>query len=97
MQHELSLFLIACIFQNENSADTLSSGNWADYQLAGQRCRPLQSQKFWTSVCGVQAFANVVRRMMEASGRGMWNASEGTLAQLRSILNDIEDELEGVK
>ncbi|KAK9915657.1 hypothetical protein WJX75_002261 [Coccomyxa subellipsoidea] len=44
-----------------------------------------------------QAFANVVRRMMEASGRGMWNASEETLTQLRSILNDIEDELEGVK
>ncbi|CAL8470018.1 g9560 [Coccomyxa elongata] len=44
-----------------------------------------------------QAFANVVRRMMEASGRGMWNASEETLDQLRSILNDIEDELEGVK
>ncbi|EIE25813.1 hydrogenobyrinic acid a,c-diamide cobaltochelatase, partial [Coccomyxa subellipsoidea C-169] len=43
-----------------------------------------------------QAFANVVRRMMEASGRGMWNASEETLNQLRSILNDIEDELEGV-
>ena len=34
---------------------------------------------------------------MEASGRGMWNASEETLDQLRLILNDIEDELEGVK
>lgn len=34
---------------------------------------------------------------MEASGRGMWNASGETLTQLRSILNDIEDELEGVK
>lgn len=48
-------------------------------------------------VTAAQAFANVVRRMMEASGRGMWNASEQTLDQLRSILNDIEDELEGVK
>lgn len=49
------------------------------------------------AVTAAQAFANVVRRMMEASGRGMWNASEETLDQLRSILNDIEDELEGVK
>jgi magnesium chelatase subunit H len=46
---------------------------------------------------GLQAFGNVVRRMLEAQGRGMWNASQETLDQLRTILNDIEDELEGVK
>lgn len=45
----------------------------------------------------MQAFGNVVRRMLEAHGRGMWNASEDTLDQLRAKLNDIEDELEGVK
>ncbi len=46
---------------------------------------------------GVQAFRNVVRRMLEASGRGMWNASQEKLEDLQSMLNDIEDELEGVK
>ena len=46
---------------------------------------------------GVQAFRNVVRRMLEASGRGMWNASQDKLEDLQSMLNDIEDELEGVK
>ncbi len=45
----------------------------------------------------VQAYGNVVRRMLEAHGRGMWNASEDKLDQLRAALNDIEDELEGVK
>lgn len=49
------------------------------------------------SVLGLQAFRNVVRRMLEASGRGMWNASQDKLEDLQSMLNDIEDELEGVK
>ena len=46
---------------------------------------------------GLQAFRNVVRRMLEASGRGMWNASQDKLEELQSMLNDIEDKLEGVQ
>ena len=38
-----------------------------------------------------------MRRMLEASGRGMWNASSDKLEDLQGMLNDIEDELEGVK
>lgn len=44
-----------------------------------------------------QAFRNVLRRMLEAAGRGMWNADEDTLAQLRMLYAETEDELEGVK
>lgn len=44
-----------------------------------------------------QAFRNVLRRMLEAAGRGMWNADEETLAQLRLLYAETEDELEGVK
>ena len=48
-------------------------------------------------VPGPQAFRNVVRRMLEASGRGMWNASQDKLEDLQSMLNDIEDQLEGIQ
>jgi magnesium chelatase subunit H len=44
-----------------------------------------------------QAFRNVLRRMLEASGRGMWDADEETLAQLRDLYSETEDELEGVR
>ena len=48
------------------------------------------------SACS-QAFRNVVKRMLEAAGRGMWNADENTLMQLRGLYSDLEDELEGVR
>ena len=44
-----------------------------------------------------QAFRNVLRRMLEAAGRGMWNADDETLAQLRQLYSETEDELEGVR
>lgn len=44
-----------------------------------------------------QAFTNVVKRMLEASGRGMWNADEETLDRLRSLYSDMDDELEGIR
>ena len=44
-----------------------------------------------------QAFRNVLRRMLEAAGRGMWDADEDTLAQLKNLYSETEDELEGVK
>lgn len=43
-----------------------------------------------------QAFANVLRRMLEASGRGMWQADASTLAQLRALYSEMDDQLEGV-
>ena len=43
-----------------------------------------------------QAFRNVIKRMLEAAGRGMWDADEETLANLRELYSDVEDEMEGV-
>ncbi|MEZ5458799.1 MAG: cobaltochelatase subunit CobN [Steroidobacteraceae bacterium] len=43
-----------------------------------------------------EAARNVVSRLMEANGRGLWKADEATLAKLQGIYSDIEDRLEGV-
>lgn len=43
-----------------------------------------------------QAFRNVLRRMIEAAGRGFWKADDKTLDQLREMYTSIEDELEGI-
>ena len=40
--------------------------------------------------------SNVIKRMLEAAGRGMWNADEATLAALRERFAEMDDELEGV-
>ena len=46
---------------------------------------------------GAQAFANVLKRMLEASGRGMWKADEATLQKLRDMYEDMDAQLEGVR
>jgi magnesium chelatase subunit H len=43
-----------------------------------------------------QAFGNIVKRMLEAAGRGMWNPDEQKLEQLRSMYADIDSQIEGV-
>jgi magnesium chelatase subunit H len=43
-----------------------------------------------------QAFANTLKRMLEAAGRGMWDADEATLERLRGMFSEMDDELEGV-
>lgn len=43
-----------------------------------------------------QAFANVVRRMIEAAGRGMWSPSESDLERLKSLYSEMDEQLEGV-
>jgi magnesium chelatase subunit H len=45
----------------------------------------------------MQAFSNVLGRMLEAHGRGMWNASPELLARLKKLYGDMDDQLEGVK
>ena len=44
-----------------------------------------------------QAFSNTLKRMLEAAGRGMWQADAATLDKLQSMYADIGDELEGVR
>jgi magnesium chelatase subunit H len=38
----------------------------------------------------------VVRRLLEAAGRGFWAADEATLNRLQEIYQDLEDRLEGI-
>lgn len=42
------------------------------------------------------AAAGMVRRLLEANGRGFWDADEATLDRLREVYEDLEDRLEGV-
>lgn len=44
-----------------------------------------------------EAFRNVVGRMLEAHGRGFWQASDDKLQKLRELYDITEEELEGVK
>jgi len=41
-----------------------------------------------------QAFRNVVRRLLEAAGRGMWSTSESTLSKLQELYSSAEDQIE---
>ena len=43
-----------------------------------------------------EAFRNIVGRMIEANGRGFWDAEEDTLEKLRNLYELTEEELEGV-
>ena len=43
-----------------------------------------------------EAFRNIVGRMIEANGRGFWDAEEETLEKLRNLYELTEEELEGV-
>lgn len=43
-----------------------------------------------------EAFRNIVGRMLEASGRGFWNADTEKLDKLRQLYNLTDEELEGV-
>lgn len=44
-----------------------------------------------------EAMKNIVGRMLEASGRGMWEADQATIDQLQEIYSDLEDRLEGIE
>lgn len=41
-----------------------------------------------------EAFKNIVRRLLEAAGRGMWDADEAKLARLRDLYSDADDIIE---
>ena len=42
------------------------------------------------------AVRSIVSRLLEAAGRGLWEADQGTLERLRETFTNLEDELEGV-
>lgn len=41
-----------------------------------------------------EAFRNVVARMLEAAGRGMWDAPADTLQKLQEVYSDLDEQLE---
>jgi magnesium chelatase subunit H len=41
-----------------------------------------------------EAFKNVVRRLLESAGRGMWQTDEDTLQKLRDLYSDADDLIE---
>lgn len=41
-----------------------------------------------------EAFKNVVRRLLEAAGRGMWSTDDKTLDKLRELYADADDLIE---
>ncbi|HHE31380.1 MAG TPA: magnesium chelatase subunit H [Chlorobaculum parvum] len=43
-----------------------------------------------------QAIKNIVGRMLEAHGRGMWKADQNMIEELQEIYADLEDRLEGM-
>lgn len=44
-----------------------------------------------------QAMRNIVGRLLEANGRGLWKADDEIIDQLKEIYADLEDRLEGVR
>jgi magnesium chelatase subunit H len=43
-----------------------------------------------------EAFRNIIGRMLEANGRGFWQADEAKLEKLRQLYSLTEEELEGI-
>ncbi|MCS7059884.1 MAG: magnesium chelatase subunit H [Anaerolineae bacterium] len=44
-----------------------------------------------------QAMRNIVGRLLEANGRGLWQADNAIIDQLKALYADLEDRLEGVR
>ena len=43
-----------------------------------------------------EAFRNILRRMLEAKGRGFWTPDDSVLQRLQELFDEVEDEIEGV-
>ena len=43
-----------------------------------------------------EAFTNILKRMIEAAGRGMWNPDDETLDRLKSMYSDMDSLMEGI-
>ena len=43
-----------------------------------------------------EAFRNLVKRMLEAKGRGFWSPSDDVISKLQDMFEEVEDQIEGV-
>lgn len=77
------------------SATTGAVENWV-YQEVAETYALDDAMRERLARLNPHAAAGVVRRLLEASGRGFWKADEETLDRLRAIYEDLEDRLEGI-
>ncbi len=69
--------------------------NWVYDQAADTYAlNPEMSEKLRKA--NPEAFRNIIRRMLEANGRGFWDASEDKLQKLRELYELTDEQLEGV-
>lgn len=71
-------------------ADSWAWDQAADtYALDGEMAAKLRASN-------PQAFANILRRCLEAAGRGLWTPKKDVLDKLRQLYGEMDDQLEGV-
>ncbi len=78
------------------SATTGAVDDWV-YQSVAETYVLDEEMRARMSQLNPNAAAGVVRRLLEANGRGFWDADEATLESLREIYADLEDRLEGIE
>ncbi len=77
------------------SATTKSVDGWV-YQSVAETFVLDDAMRERLAALNPTAAVGVVRRLLESSGRGFWDADPETLDRLREIYADLEDRLEGV-
>ncbi|MCS7211254.1 MAG: magnesium chelatase subunit H [Chloroherpetonaceae bacterium] len=76
-------------------ATTKSVDDWV-YQKAAEIFALDETMRERLTRLNPQAMKNIVSRLLEASGRGLWQADTETLNKLRELYADLEDRLEGI-
>ncbi len=77
------------------SATTGAVDNWV-YSRAAETFILDEEMRKRLEAANPEAARSAVGRLLEASSRGLWQADEGVLDQLRELYADLEDRLEGV-
>jgi magnesium chelatase subunit H len=77
------------------NATTGSVDNWV-YDEVSQTYVLDEAMRARLEKANPQALHNMTKRLLEANGRGFWQADEEVIAQLQSLYEDLEDRLEGL-
>ncbi len=76
-------------------ATTGAVDNWV-YDEAGKTFVLDPTMRARLEKANPQALHNITKRLLEANGRGFWQADEDVIAQLQALYQDLEDRLEGM-
>ncbi len=76
-------------------AVTKSVDDWV-YKKTAETCALDPDMRERLATLNPQAIKNIVGRMLEAHGRGMWKAEQNMIDELQEIYADLEDRLEGM-